>query len=190
MPAQSPYQRPTFSPSSSSSSSSSASSPSSVATPLDIPFPMSSFNFGCAAAPMPSPSLENHQQFFNPMASQAQHFNTPYGSAPDAQSLTQPQQQQQPRYNLRSYAAQRQQQQQQQPEPTFSSPFSQNAHQMSIEPQQYRHNSFSSQQLPSRQSSTSSTSSETYLRDFSLLAEAAKRAQMACVTRDLEEMEF
>lgn len=45
---------------------------------------------------------------------------------------------------------------------------------------------------PHRQSSTSSTDSDAslHLRDFSLVAEAAKRAQMACVTRDLEEFGF
>lgn len=177
------YQRPTF------SASSSASSTSSIATPVDIPsFSMSSFNFGCAAAPMPSPSLEGHPQFFNPIAPQAQRYNTPYGSSPEFHTHTQSaQQQQQPRYNLRSHA-------QRQPppttEPTFSSPFSQNAQPMTMEPQQSRHNSLSLHPVPSRQSSTSSTSSEAYLRDFNLLAEAAKRAQMACVTRDLEEMEF
>ena len=185
---------------SASSSSHSASSTSSAATPVDIPsFSMASFSFESAVPPMPSPSLDHHQQFFNPLAAQSQHFNTPYGSSPETHSHTQVPQQQ-ARYNLRSHAAQKQQSQLQQPQPqprpqpqtelTFSSPFSQNAQPMNLDPQQYRHNSFSSHPLPSRQSSTSSTSSEPYLRDFSLLAEAAKRAQMACMTRDLEEMEF
>jgi len=155
-------------------------------------FSMESFQFPGAAAPLPSPCLEQQHQFFS---APQQPFNTPFGSPLDArptQHLPQEQhqyqqypQQQQPRYNLRSHA-QRQHQQQR----TSSAGFSDPAQQF---PESRRSSNDVFEHLDQqRQSSTSSTGSEAsiHLRDFSLIAEAAKRAQMAVVTRDLEEMEF
>jgi len=185
--------RPAFSPSSSSSSTSSASS---LSTPIEMPsFSMDSFHFPGAAAPLPSPCLEQQHQFFS---APQQPFNTPFGSPLDArptqhlfqeqhqyQQHQQQQQQQQPRYNLRSHA-QRQHQQQRTSNAGFSNPA-----QQFPESRRYSNDDFENP-IQQRQSSTSSTGSEAnlHLRDFSLIAEAAKRAQIAVVTRDLEEMEF
>ncbi|QSZ32832.1 hypothetical protein DSL72_002412 [Monilinia vaccinii-corymbosi] len=46
----------------------------------------------------------------------------------------------------------------------------------------------SAPQLPAQQPQRSSSQDETspFLRDFNLVAEAAKRAQMACLMRDME----
>lgn len=168
-----PY--PTLSPSQSSSaytsSSSLASMPSSDQPAHNEPFSQQS-------APLPSPTTEQ-RQFFGSL------------NAPDTE------QQKQMRYFTRSSNQMQQQQQQ------SVSQMASQQQQQPIQQQQQASGTGSASQPPLQQMQTSfnyrpdrqdagATNAQTMamLADYNLIAEAAKRAQMACMIRDLDEMDM
>lgn len=149
-----------------------------------------SFHLAGSAAPLPSPSAAAGSGSGSAPGSLGDrgYFGSFFPASQDANAATAQQgfgpPHPQHRYNLRSLQSQQQQQQYPQRRASGGQMQQQRGFQPALQ-------SFAAQQAysqPIQRHDSGGAESALYLRDFGLLAEAAKRAQVACVVRDFEEI--
>ncbi|KAF1823772.1 uncharacterized protein K489DRAFT_409577 [Dissoconium aciculare CBS 342.82] len=119
-----------------------------------------------SAGPLPSPASSPRPTYFATLPSQANNMNAAQLQQ-QQQQMRQQQQQQEQQYQMLQQQQQQQQQMQQQQQ------------------QQRQQPHMTAAYIGQRGHNGGVPNTAQYLQDFSLLAEAAKRAEMACLARDL-----